>query len=209
MIVPIETRVLFLACKHARALVNGKGKSSPFMLVNCTKTFFFSPNFIDIVRQAIREADLGPGLLRLGLEERFAFQNTELALSIIGELKSSGVDFAVEGMGGDSSWINFLRELPENTIVKIDRAFVRHIHTSSSDRDFLFRMLAIFESRGFESPSAASRTRASASCSRGITACSRDSPSRSRASSIGSAFRRTNAATRMSARAIKSALLRR
>jgi diguanylate cyclase (GGDEF)-like protein len=148
MIVPIETRVLFLACKHARALVNGKGKSSPFMLVNCTKTFFFSPNFIDIVRQAIREADLGPGLLRLGLEERFAFQNTELALSIIGELKSSGVDFAVEGMGGDSSWINFLRELPENTIVKIDRAFVRHIHTSSSDRDFLFRMLAIFESRG-------------------------------------------------------------
>jgi diguanylate cyclase (GGDEF)-like protein len=149
MIVPIETKVLSLACAYARTLLKTETGSSPFMLVNCTKTFFFSPDFIDIVKKATEESGLRPGVLRLGLEERFAYQNTVLALQIIEELKSAGINFAVEGMGGDTSWISFLRELPADTIVKIDRGFVRNIHTSEGDRSFLYQMLSIFESRGF------------------------------------------------------------
>jgi len=56
------------------------------------------------------------------------------AIDIVKRLNALGVDFAVEGMGTSSSWIAFMSGLPENTIVKVDRGFVRHVHTSSSDR---------------------------------------------------------------------------
>jgi diguanylate cyclase (GGDEF)-like protein len=151
MIVPIETRVLALACERAKSLPEpAPGASRPFILVNCSKPFFFCPDFVAIVGNALQKAGLGPGILRLGLEERFAMHNPGLALSVIAKLKGMGVDFAVDGMGGESSWINFLHDLPRDTIVKIDRNFVRDIETSDSDRSFLFRMLSIFESRGFK-----------------------------------------------------------
>jgi EAL domain-containing protein (putative c-di-GMP-specific phosphodiesterase class I) len=117
------------------------------MLVNCSNTFFYCPDFVDIVLAAKRNAALEPGILRLGLAERVAYQDMDRALAIIGWLKSEGADFAIDGMGSDST-INFLRELPADTIVKIDRGFVRHIHDSASDREFLYRMLSLFESRG-------------------------------------------------------------
>jgi predicted signal transduction protein with EAL and GGDEF domain len=145
MIVPIESRILSLACGRAgEPLAKG---APPFMLVNCTNTFFYCPDFVDIVLAAKRDAALEPGILRLGLTERVAYQDMDRALAIIGRLKSKGVDFAIDGMGSNSS-ISFLRELPADTIVKIDRGFVRHIHDSASDREFLYHMLALFESRG-------------------------------------------------------------
>jgi diguanylate cyclase (GGDEF)-like protein len=156
MIVPIESRILSLACGRAKALQASRAMRDrtgqrpghrPFMLVNCTNTFFYCPNFVDIVLAAKRDAALDPGILRLGLAERVAHQDMDRALAIIGWLKSEGVDFAIDGMGSDST-INFLRELPADTIVKIDRGFVRHIHDSASDREFLYRMMALFEAKG-------------------------------------------------------------
>ena len=148
MIVPIETRVLSLACGRAKALQARKDiGASAFMLVNCTNTFFYCPDFIELVLAAKSEARLEPGRLRLGLTERIAFQDMDRALTIIERLESEGVDLAVDGMGSDSL-LNFLHKLPADTIVKIDRGFVQHIHTSASDRDFLYRMLALFEARG-------------------------------------------------------------
>lgn len=150
MIIPIETRVLTLACQHIRELDRLGQEPPPFMLVNCTRIFFYSPDFVSTVRAVMAETGVGPGRLRLGLEERFAFQAPAQALRIIGELKAAGVDFAVEGLGGDSSWLAFMTELPRNTIVKVDRRFVRNIQASASERNFLYRMLSMFADRGMQ-----------------------------------------------------------
>jgi diguanylate cyclase (GGDEF)-like protein len=149
MIIPIETYVLSQACRHARELAADHGKEF-FVLVNSTNTFFYSQDFIDIVRRTIERSGIDPGRLKLGLEERFSYGDPDRALAIIGELRKHRIEFAVDGLGGESSWLHFLKELPENTIVKIDRGFVRHIETSASDRTFLYRILSLLESRGFK-----------------------------------------------------------
>jgi EAL domain-containing protein (putative c-di-GMP-specific phosphodiesterase class I) len=109
--------------------------------VNCTNTFFYSPDFVEIVCRTIEQS---------GIEERFSSNNPDRALAIIAELRRHHIEFAVDGLGGESSWLHFLRELPENTIVKIDRGFVRHIDTSESDGTFLYRILSLLEARGFK-----------------------------------------------------------
>lgn len=148
VIVAIETRVLSIACEKARGLGTAASGKPRFMLVNCSNGFFYSPDFIDIVASMIEASRLPRGALRLGLEERFAFRDPDRAIAVVERLNALGVDFAVEGMGTSSSWIGFMSSLPENTIVKVDRGFVRHVHTSSSDRDFLNRVITLFESRG-------------------------------------------------------------
>ncbi len=146
-IAAIETRVLDSACRELASLSQRTGQK-PFLLVNCARRFFYSPSFIQTVKAAVADSGLESGILRLGLEERFAFDDPEAAFRIIAELKNSGVDFAVEGMGGNSSWLRFLRRLPPDTIVKVDRRFAERIAESQAERQFLERMLSLFGSCG-------------------------------------------------------------
>jgi len=148
MIVPIETEVLNQACARARALAAESGGETPFMLVNFSATFFYSPDFLDIVSTAIEREGIRPETLRLALEERFALQDTQKSLAIVKRLEALGVRFAVDCMGVQSTWTRFLFDLPANTIVKIDRGFVAHIDTSDRDLAFLSRFIDLFEAHG-------------------------------------------------------------
>lgn len=144
----IEKFVLDRSCRDAARLC-ARLDRQVFVLVNCSNEFFHHPDFVDMVRQSTRGHALKAGVLKLGLEERFSYSDTEKAIRVVRELERLGVEFVLEGFGGNSSWMHFLQELPENTVIKVDRAFVKALSLSEDQRSLLNRLLLIFEDRGF------------------------------------------------------------
>lgn len=144
-IIKIGTHILKTAAKHLKVLHNA-GYSKLFLLVNCTTRQFYNPDFVSIVKHALNEADLDPRFLKLGLEERFSVQATPRSLSIINELNRIGVQFTLNGFESEYPAFVFLQKVPRDTIIKINKDFVKNIVNDAKNRNFLLSLLDIIKS---------------------------------------------------------------
>lgn len=149
IILKIGEHVLKCACKQLKEL-HYLGFNDLFVLVNCTIKQFYDPNFVGIVNSALEDAELGPEYLKLGFEEKFSLQDPEKALVVINELSKTGIQFTIDGLGRGRSMFNLLQNLPRNTIVKIDKAYVENITESTSDQSFLLILLDLIKSRNLD-----------------------------------------------------------
>jgi diguanylate cyclase len=145
-ILKIGKNILYTSCMHLKMLHNC-GYENLFVLVNCTNKQFYDNEFIDIIKSVLNETGLEPKYLKLGLEERFSLQNPERSIAIINELSLMGIQFMVKGFGSSNSIFNFLKNLPANTIIKIDKSFVENITQSDEDRVFLSTILDLIKNR--------------------------------------------------------------
>lgn len=149
IILKIGEYVLNSACRHLKELHN-MGYNDLFVLVNCTIKQFYDPNFVGIINSALEDAELSPEYLKLGFEEKFSLQDPEKALLVINELSKTGIQFTIDGLGRGRSMFNLLQNLPRNTIVKIDKAYVENITESASDQSFLLILLDLIKSRNLD-----------------------------------------------------------
>ncbi len=149
IILKIGEHVLSTACRHLKEL-HQLGYKDLFVLVNCTIKQFYDPNFVSIINSALEEAELSPEYLKLGFEEKFSLQDPEKALLVINELSKTGIQFTIDGLGRGKSMFNLLQNLPPNTIVKIDKAYVENITESASDQSFLLILLDLIKSRNLD-----------------------------------------------------------
>jgi diguanylate cyclase (GGDEF)-like protein len=149
IILKIGEYVLNSACRHLKEL-HRMGYKDLFVLVNCTIKQFYDPNFVSIVNSALEDAELSPEYLKLGFEEKFSLQDPEKALVVINELSKTGIQFTIDGLGRGRSMFNLLQNLPRNTIVKIDKAYVENITESTSDQSFLLILLDLIKSRNLD-----------------------------------------------------------
>lgn len=144
--IKIGRSILQTACRHLKEL-HKAGYANLFVLVNCTNKQFYDPNFIKVIETVLKEVELDPRYLKLGLEERFSMQDPEKSLTIINSLSSMGIQFTVEGFGSSNSLFNFLRHLPQNTLIKIDKSYVENITSNDSDQIFLSNILDLIKNR--------------------------------------------------------------
>ena len=144
-IIKIGSHILNMAVKQLKTL-HKAGYSKLFLLVNCTTRQFYNPDFVGIVKQALSEADLDPRFLKLGLEERFSVQATPRSLSIINELNRIGVQFTLNGFESEYPAFVFLQKVPKDTIIKINKDFVKNIVSDAKNRNFLLSLLDIIKS---------------------------------------------------------------
>ena len=72
-------------------------------------------------------AKLPPESLKLEITETALVSQLDLAISVLGRLRSHGVSIAIDDFGTGYSSLTYLRQLPVDTI-KIDRSFVTKIH---------------------------------------------------------------------------------
>lgn len=145
-IIKIGKYILNVACKHLKEL-HKKGFKNLFVLVNCTIKQFYDPQFINIIESALKTADLEPRYLKLGLEEKFSIEDPERSLSVIKILNKKGIQFTIDGFGKGKSILNFIQNVPKNTIIKIDRTYVKNIVSNINDKDFLYSMLDLIKSK--------------------------------------------------------------
>lgn len=122
LIVPLGHWVLRTACKQARKW-HLEGGRDLVVCVNISGRQLHRPDLATTIREALRSADLEPRYLELEIEESCVMTNTDVAIRILRELKSTGVRVVIAHFGAGYSSLRDLRRLPIDGL-KLDRSFL-------------------------------------------------------------------------------------
>jgi diguanylate cyclase (GGDEF)-like protein len=141
-IILLGRHVLRKALAYLRK-VHEAGYRDLFIMITCTAKEFYHPDFVSNIKSVLSETGIEPRYLKLNLEDKFSFQAAQNALSIIRELSELGVRFAVNGFASAYPVFAFLQQMPNDTMIKLNKAYVHNIVTDKRKREFLLSLIDI------------------------------------------------------------------
>lgn len=144
IILSIGEWVLREACRQMKEW-QCEGLPALTVAVNLSALQCQQENIVEIVAQALKDADLDPGWLQLELTESMVMQNLEAAASLLHRFKALGVSLAMDDFGTGYSSLGYLRQFPFDCL-KIDRSFVQNITTEPDDALIAVAVIAMAHS---------------------------------------------------------------
>lgn len=141
LIVPIGRWVLREACRQICTWVEA-GLRPPSVAINISAVEFRSNDFLDGVRDILKETRLEPGHLEIELTESVLMQDGESTITMLDALKAMGVRLAIDDFGTGYSSLSYLKRFPIDTL-KIDQSFVRDITTDPDDATIVNAMIGM------------------------------------------------------------------
>jgi len=112
--------------------------------VNLSATQLRDEGIVELVAEALRVAQLEPQGLTLEITETAIMDDLDVAAGRLGELKSLGVEIAVDDFGIGHSSLRYLRQLPLDNL-KIAKPFVDEIGQPDPDPPVLRAILELAE----------------------------------------------------------------
>lgn len=146
MIDAIGAWVLMAACKQNKAWQN-QGYKKITMSVNVSIIQLENPEFVDIIRQALKASDLDPKDLQLEITESVFTGDYKLIQNKIKEISDMGIRFSIDDFGTGYSSLSQLFEL-EISNFKMDRLFITNVDTISSKAKIVKAIILLAESLG-------------------------------------------------------------
>jgi diguanylate cyclase (GGDEF)-like protein/PAS domain S-box-containing protein len=105
----------------------------PFKVaINVSARQFWQQDFVEMIAKALARFQLKPEWFDLEITEGVIIQNTEVAISMLAQLKKIGVNLSLDDFGTGYSSLNYLHKFPID-ILKIDRSFVDLIGGESNE----------------------------------------------------------------------------
>ena len=130
-IVPLGRWVIEQACRQASAWRNAGLPRLP-IAVNLSVNQLADPALVDFVAATLRATGADPTLIEFEITETALMSNMEDSVPMLESLRALGVRLAIDDFGTGYSSLSYLKELPVD-VLKIDRAFVRHLPHSRDD----------------------------------------------------------------------------
>jgi diguanylate cyclase (GGDEF)-like protein len=96
------------------------------LAVNVSARQLMSGDFCATVAAVLDRTGMDPAALVIEITESVLIDDTERAMTVLGDLKQCGVQLALDDFGTGYSSLSYLRELPID-IVKIDQSFIAGI----------------------------------------------------------------------------------
>lgn len=146
-IVSIDEWVLRRACLQNKTWQKS-GLEPIVVAVNLSTAHFENQKLIEMVKQALHDAQLDPKYLQLEITESKIMKNPVSAIASLNELKEMGIRIALDDFGTGHSSLSYLRQIPLD-YVKIDRSFVGSIETSPHDTTIIKSIIALAHSLNF------------------------------------------------------------
>jgi diguanylate cyclase (GGDEF)-like protein/PAS domain S-box-containing protein len=131
LIVPIGEWVLRTACSQARRWQE-EGHTALSIAVNVSAVQFRQEGFCELIRRILHETGLAPQFLELELTESLLLANADVMLSVVRELRSTGIMLAIDDFGTGYSSFSYLRQFPISKF-KIDRSFIADVAVNPDD----------------------------------------------------------------------------
>lgn len=144
----VGTWVLRAACKQAKAW-QVQGLAPLRMAVNLSAQQFRLADLVEIVKSALRDADLEAEYLELELTESLILENAELTIKTMHELKDLGISLSLDDFGTGYSSLSYLRRYPIDRI-KIDQSFVRDMTEHAGSAALVRSILAMAYNLGLK-----------------------------------------------------------
>lgn len=136
----ILEKVCQFICVHSKTLPSGTR-----IAVNIAAKQFHNPNFVTQVGALLQKYHLSGARLEFEITESTALVNIEDAIQKMSELKALGISFSLDDFGTGYSSLSYLKRLPVDKI-KIDRSFIRDLHTDEKDMAMVASIISIANS---------------------------------------------------------------
>ncbi|MEP7703074.1 EAL domain-containing protein [Paraglaciecola sp. 25GB23A] len=147
-IIDIGEVVLRKACEETKRWVDA-GLFTGRVAVNISARQFELPDLDERIISILQRAGLSPLHLECEITEGTLMQNPESALRMMQRLRERGIHLALDDFGTGYSSLAYLKRFPINTL-KIDKAFIDDIATSSEDRHMAQAIITIAHNLGLK-----------------------------------------------------------
>ena len=147
-IIEIGEQVLRKACEDTKRWV-AQGLFTGRVAVNISARQFELPDLDDRIIRILQKADLSPLHLECEITEGTLMQHPEQALRMMERLRERGIHLALDDFGTGYSSLAYLKRFPLNTL-KIDKAFIDDIATSSVDKHMTAAIINIAHNLGLK-----------------------------------------------------------
>lgn len=132
LILAIDEWVLKKACLEAKTWQDN-GLPPTKVAVNLSAAQFLHPGLIEKIDRILTETSLSPEFLELEITENMIMHDIQLAIQVLGKIKSRGIQISIDDFGTGYSSLSYLKDLPLDTI-KIDRSFIKDIDKDMHSR---------------------------------------------------------------------------
>jgi len=144
LIVPVGEWMIRRACEQSMAWQRAGLPAVP-VAVNLSARQFKHRGLVDAIRAIVDDTGIDPALLECEITETALMEHGEQTLAILDQVEQMGVKLAIDDFGTGYSSLAYLKRFPVHTL-KIDRAFVRDLETSSEDRAIVAAIVALARS---------------------------------------------------------------
>lgn len=138
--------VLKEACARAAAWQDAGWKDFR-IAVNLSVRQLAQPDWVEEVRQVLRETGLAAERLKLEITESLMMSDPEQVARVLKELSREGVKIAVDDFGVGYSSLSYLKRLPLDYL-KIDRSFIGDLPGDANDAAITRAVIAVSRSLG-------------------------------------------------------------
>jgi EAL domain-containing protein (putative c-di-GMP-specific phosphodiesterase class I) len=146
LILPIGEWVLRCACSQMKAW-HDMGLPRVHVAVNVSSQQFGQRSFPELVARVLKETGLPPQCLELEITESLVMQDETWARQALAQIKATGVLLAIDDFGTGYSSLSRLRGFSVDRL-KIDRTFVRELHTNKEDRVVVSAIIKMAQTLG-------------------------------------------------------------
>ncbi|MEG2000812.1 MAG: bifunctional diguanylate cyclase/phosphodiesterase [Evtepia sp.] len=120
-IIQLDQYVLRQVCRWLRERLDQELAFVPIS-VNVSRMQLYDPGFVATYARIKQEYNIPDGLLQVEFTESVVFENMDLLLKIIGDLKANGFQCSLDDFGKGYSSLNLLKSLPVDEL-KLDGLF--------------------------------------------------------------------------------------
>jgi diguanylate cyclase (GGDEF)-like protein len=143
LIVPLSRLVLGAACNQAREWhLQFQGEHRTLVAVNLSPKHIQQPGLVDDVVEALRASLVSPQNLILEVTENVLMHDSEATITKLQELRSLGVQIALDDFGNGFSSLGYLRRFPLD-IVKIAKCFIDDLDHSAAGTELVDAMIKL------------------------------------------------------------------
>ncbi|GGK24043.1 hypothetical protein GCM10010965_16020 [Caldalkalibacillus thermarum] len=135
LITAIGQWVLQTACQQVKTWQQQEGRPI-HVSVNFSALQFQQDNLAGIVQQVLDTTGLEPASLRVEITESAMMTNLEQTAATLKQLKSRGIQLAVDDFGMYYSSLQYLKHFPLD-LIKIDRSFIMDMHNQHKDQEIV------------------------------------------------------------------------
>ena len=143
LIVPLGMQIFEKSCNQLHRWQKMFADEIPLtMSVNLSGKQFAQKDLVAEIGKIIKEAQIDPECVRLEITESVIMDNAALAIEILEQLKSLGIQLSIDDFGTGYSSLSYLHRFPFD-ILKIDRSFVSRMAFDKSSRSIVETIITL------------------------------------------------------------------
>lgn len=145
LIIPLGIWILETACAQLLRWSTTAEMAHLSLSVNVSARQFRSPQFVERLLDIVARTGANPKRLKLELTESTLIAEPDDMIIKMDALQAAGIKLSLDDFGTGYSSLSYLKRLPINEL-KIDKSFVRDIHTDPDDAAIVVTIIRLAQS---------------------------------------------------------------